>query len=107
MKRIMSMRDLQRYYSEQPLRQFKFCTVNQSWDKVRNPMKADLSFSKMLISCNPNVICLRNGESVMYFERVKYVHVDADSSPLGTVFDIICGDSTNKENDMHYTLIGT
>lgn len=107
MKRIMSVRDLKRYYSDQSLKQIIFCTTNQLWDKVENPMKANLLFTTMLVSCNPNVICLKNGESTLYFEKVKCVHVDADYSPLGTVFDIVCGDSTNKDNDIRYTLIAS
>ena len=107
MRRMMSVGELKRYYEGRSPRRILFCTENQAWDKVENPMKASLAFTSMLMACNPNVICLKSGDSVLYFERVKCVHVDADRSPLGTVLDIVCGDSSGKENDIHYTLIAS
>lgn len=107
MRRVMSVGELKRYYEGSSLRRILFCTENQAWDKVENPLKANLAFTSMLMACNPNVICLKNGESVLYFERVKRIHVDDEQSVLGTVLDIVCGDSANKENDIHYTLIAS
>ena len=105
MRRIMSVGDLKRYYEGRSPRRILFCTENQAWCKVENPLKASLAFTSMVMACNPNVICLKNGESTRWFERVKGVIVDAERSPLGTVLDIICGDTSSKENDIHYTLI--
>lgn len=105
MRKNMSVGELKRYYEGRSLRRILFCTENQSWDKVESPLKANLAFTSMLMACNPNVICLKNGDSTLCFERVKSVQVDADGSPLGTVLDIICGDNSSKENDTHYTLI--
>ena len=107
MRRIMSVGDLKRYYEGRSPRRILFCTENQAWGKVGNPLKASLAFSSMVVACNPNVICLKNGESTLWFERVKSVIVDAERSPLGTVLDIICSDSASKENDIHYTLIAS
>ena len=103
----MNIGELKRYYEGRSLRRILFCTDNQVWDKVENPMKASLSFASMLMACNPNVICLKNGESVLYFERVKCIYVDDERSVLGTVLDIVCGDGTSREDDTHYTLIIT
>lgn len=105
MRKVMSVGELKRYYEGRSLRRILFCTENQAWDKVEDPLKANLAFTSMLMACNPNVICLKNGDSTLRFERVKCVRVDADQSPLGTVLDIVCGDSISKENDIHYTLI--
>ena len=107
MRRIMRVGDLKRYYEGRSPRRILFCTENQAWGKVGNPLKASLAFSSMVVACNPNVICLKNGESTLWFERVKSVIVDAERSPLGTVLDIICSDSASKENDIHYTLIAS
>lgn len=107
MKRIMSVGDLKRYYEGNSPRRIIFCTENQAFSKVDTPLKANLAFTSMIMACNPNVICLKNGESVLWFERVKSVIVDADRSPLGTVLDVVCGDSIGKDNDIHYTLIAT
>ena len=105
MRRIMSVGDLKRYYGGRSPRRILFCTDNQAWSNVGNPLKASLVFTSMVMVCNPNVICLKNGESTIWFERVKSVIVDVNRSPLGTVLDIICGDSTSEENDIHYTII--
>ena len=105
MREIMSIEELRRYYKHRSPRQIMYCTANQTWGKVDNPMKAVLTFSSMIMACNPNVICLKGGENTLWFERVKNVIVDPDRSPLGTVLDIICGDSSCKENDIHYTVI--
>lgn len=107
MREIMSIGELKRYYEDRSLRRILFCTINQAWDKVDSPMKASLTFTSMAIACNPNVICLKSDENTLWFERVKSVVVDADRSPLGTVLDIICGDSSSKENDAHYIVIAS
>lgn len=107
MRRIMSVGELKRFYEGRSLERILFCTENQRWNQVENPMKAILVFDSMLVACNPNIICLKNGESTLYFERVKSIKLDADVSPLGTVLDIVCGDKGNRENDVHYTLIAS
>ena len=105
MRKIMSIRELKRYYEHHIPRQILYCTDNQTWGKVDNPMKASLTFTSMAMACNPKVICLKSGENTLWFERVKNVIVDSDRSPLGTVLDIVCGDNSGKENDIHYTVI--
>lgn len=105
MRRVMNVGELKRYYEGRSLRRILFCTEDQAWDKVENPLKARLAFTSMLMVCHPNVICLKNGDSVLYFEKVKHILVDDERSVLGTVLDIVCGDSSSKENDIHYTLI--
>lgn len=105
MREIMSIGEFKRYYENRRPKQILFCTANQVWNKVDDPMKAVLSFTTMLMACNPNVICLKSGDNSIWFERVKNITVDSDRTPLGTVLDIVCGDSVGKENDVHYTVI--
>lgn len=105
MREIMSIGELKRYYERRGLRRIVFCTVNQAWNQVDDPMKVSLTFTSMVMACNPNVICLKNGENTVWFEKVKGVVVEQDRSPLGTVLDIVCGDSASKDNDVHYTVI--
>lgn len=105
MRKIMSIGELRRYYENRIPKQILYCTDNQTWCKADNPMKAVLTFTSMAMASNPNVICLKSGENTLWFERVKNVIVDPDRSPLGTILDIVCGDSAGKENDIHYTLI--
>ena len=105
MKRIIGIGELKKYFESCGLCRILFCTENQVWSKVEDPLKAGLVFTSMATARNPNAICLKNGESSLWFERVKSVIVDSDRSPLGTVIDIICGDSSDIEDDMRYTLI--
>ena len=107
MRSVMTVGELKRYCEGRSMRRILFCTENQKWDTVENPMKANLVFSSILIACNPNIICLKAGENMLYFERVKCVNVDTERSILGTVLDVVCGDSTGKTNDVHYTLIAS
>lgn len=105
MRRGISIGELKRYYNGRSLSRILFCTENQAWDRVENPLKASLVFSSMLIASNPNVICLKCGDSSLWLEKVKVIYVDAGRSPLGTVLDIVCGDYNSNENDIKYTLI--
>lgn len=105
MRRCMSVSELKRYYEGRSVRRILFCSENQSWCRVENPMKVNMTFTSMLMACNPNVICLKSGDSTLHFEKVKRIYLDADRSPLGTVLDIVCGDSNTRENDIKYTLI--
>lgn len=105
MKEKMNVGELRRYYEGRSPKRILYCTENQVWDKVENPLRANLAFTSILMMSHPNVICLRNGDSTICFERVKYVYVDAERSPLGTVLDIICGDKADAQNDRRYTVI--
>ena len=107
MGRVMTVGELKRYYEGRSLRRILFCTDNQQWDKVANPMKATLAFSSMLMGSNPNIICLKGGGNMLYFERVKYVSVDTERTALGTILDVVCGDSSGNDNDVHFTLIAS
>ena len=105
MRKSMSVGDLKRYYEGRGVKRILFCSENQAWNKVENPLNINLTFTSMLMACNPNVICLKCGDNTMHFEKVKRIYLDADRSPLGTVLDIVCGDSNTRGNDIKYTLI--
>lgn len=105
MKKVLSVGELKRYYEGRSLNRVLFCSENQPWDEVENPMKINMSFTSMLMACNPNVICLKNGENTLHFEKVKCVYLDADGSALGTVLDIVCGDSNSKDKDIKFTIV--
>lgn len=107
MRMIMSIGELKRYYECRSCKRIIFCSENQEWGKVENPMKVNMSFTSMLMACNPNVICLKSGDNTVHFEKVKCVYLDADMSPLGTIIDVVCGDNNTQENDIKYTLITT
>lgn len=107
MRKNMSIWDLKRYFEGRSPRKILFCIENQMWDTVENPINANLIFTSMIMAGNPNVICLKNGDNTLWFERVKRIIVDTDRSPLGVTLDVVCGDSMSKENDTHYTIIAS
>lgn len=107
MKRIMSVGGLQRYCRDKRLGNIIFCSDNQSLCTVTNPLKFQLTFTSMTTASNPNVVCLKGGDSVLWLERVKNVVVDEAASPLGTILDVICGDRENDSNDIHYIFVAT
>lgn len=105
MRRRMTFGELKRYYEGRSLKRVLFCTEDQTWSRVNDPIKVSLAFTSMQMACNPNIICLKGGENMMYFERVKFANVDSERTPLGTVLDVVCGDRSGSMNDMHYLLI--
>ena len=107
MREIMSTGELKRYLAGKSPGRIVFNTGNQLWNKVEDPLKANLVYTSIVVMCHPNIICLKGSDGTMCFERVKTVTVDTEKSPLGTVLDIICGDRMGKDNDVHYILILT
>lgn len=101
----MTFGELKRYFDGRSLNRVLFCTEDQPWECVSNPLKACLAFTSMQMASNPNMICLKGGDNMMYFERVKFADVDAERTPIGTVLDVVCGDKSNRRNDIHYLLI--
>ena len=86
-------------------KQYIFASINQSWNRVEDPMKLEMSFQIMLIAYNPNAICFKNSSGLMCLERVKKIRLDDETSPLGAIFTIVCGDSSGQDHDVSYTII--
>lgn len=107
MEKMMSFGELKRYYEGRSPQRILFCTDNQTWDRIENPLKVNLTFTSMMMCCNPNAICLKNGDNFLCFEKVKRAHVDTERSPLGVVLSVVCGDARCDDNDIRYTLITT
>lgn len=86
-------------------KQYIFASINQAWNRVEDPMKLEMSFQIMLIAYNPNAICFKNSSGLMCLERVKKISLDDETSPLGVIFTIVCGDSSGQDHDVSYTII--
>jgi len=67
-----------------------FLSENQSSYDVAEPCVLQLSFTNMLISENPGVIYLTNGENSMRLDRVKSVEIVEDVSPIGSLIKVFC-----------------
>lgn len=98
----MTAGQFKRYISSLDYSKIIFYSENQKWDYVQSPINLCLTFGELLVALNPNMICLKSGSNMVYFERVKRVIVDPDRSVLGVILDVICEDA-NK--DICYTLV--
>ena len=99
----ISLSEFSRCCSAQPYTRFILSTDNQAWDKIDNTMRMEFEFNSISVSYNPNIISLSLGSNYMSFERVKYIKIE-ESSILGTVYTIVCGNPSVKSDDF-YTII--
>jgi len=105
MKKVISVRELQEYLKCHKVNSVVFYTENQRWYCASDPCKIRMSFPIMLINENPNLICLKSGVQSILFDRVKAIEIDTDSTVLGTIFTVFCGDFNTEGYDTTYTLI--
>ena len=102
----LSIREFSEVCRTRGLTRFILTSDNQSNYLINNTLKLDLIFDVALVAFNPNVICLKNANGLVCFERVKHIRMKTDSSPLGIKFTIICGDFSSNNNDISYTIFG-
>lgn len=105
MKKRVSVRELKEYCSRNKPQQVLFCTENQEWYRVADHCKLRLSFPIMLICENPNLICLKSETNTMCIDRIKFAEINSDTSALGTVLTVSCGNMKAAESEKTYTLI--
>lgn len=105
MKKKISVRELRSYYEKHKPSCICYQTENQDRYRASDPCKLKMSFPVMLIFENPNLICLKSSGNTMSFDRVKSVEIDTDSSVLGDVFTLFCGDFNTDDYDITYTLV--
>lgn len=91
MKKVMNLSEFRRYCEGRSISRIEFCTENQPSDFFGNPIRMYMSFSSLMVSCNPNTICLKEGENSVCLVRVKSVLVDTERPVAGTVATVLCG----------------
>ena len=72
---------------------------------IKNAIQLSFNANKIAILFKPNTIILHNNEnSYIKLNRVKYVK-QRDDKPLNTsLFDVVCSDFDNPENELVYTI---
>lgn len=105
MKKIISVKEFKDYCDKNKPRSIIYQTENQKWYQVSDPCKAKMSFPIMLICENPNLICLKSEANTLSFDRVKCIEVDTESTVLGTLITVFCGEFETNDHDITYTLI--
>lgn len=101
--RKISLSEFSKRCASQSYTKFILSTDNQTWDKIDNTMRMEFEFSSINISYNPNIIRLGLGSNYISLERVKYIRVE-DSSLLGAIYTIVCGNTSVKCDDL-YTIV--
>ena len=94
----MNLLDLKALQASKGWRRFFYLTENQPHYSVSNPVKLSIFFPEMLVAENPGgVVFFKLGQSPwisgyngMMLDRVETV--DIESSMLGDVLNIHCGD---------------
>lgn len=105
MKKRITVGELKAYCAANKPSNVRFSTENQSWYRISDPCKVNMSFSIMLIYENPNLICLKSGTNTMCFDRVKYAEIDTETTVLGTLITLFCGDFASSDHEITYCLI--
>lgn len=100
----MTTDEIRQYFENNKPEQILLHSADQCWETVENPMKLRLAFSSIRVTCNPNRIYLRQGDSSICLQQVKYINIDTEKIPIGVVLDVVCGSMTHKQNDTHITL---
>ena len=105
MKKVISVHEFKEYCKTNRPNSIIYLTENQAWYRVADPCKIDMSFPIMLIYENPNIIFLKSGNNTILFDMIKYIEIDTESTVLGTIITVYCGEFGTDGYDITYTLI--
>lgn len=97
----MTVREFKEYIeSKAHISKAVFWTENQEGYSVENPCKIRMSFPAISVYENPNVVCLCERSNTVTFDRVGEISLDNNSSALGDIVTVICGNGGYR-----YTLV--
>lgn len=105
MKKQITVRELKEYCERNPPNQVTYYSENQDHRKSAGPCKLRLHFQVVLIYENPNQVCLKSGASSVCFNQVIFAEIDTESTVLGTILTLYCGNSRASRSKTAYTLI--
>lgn len=105
MKKQVSVRELKDFCERNSPNQITYYTENQTCDTAGGLCKLRLHFQVVLIYENPNLVCLKSGASSICFNGVRFAEIDTESTVLGTILTLYCGNSKASKDAEAYTLI--
>lgn len=106
MKKQVSVRELKAYCERNSPNQVTYYSENQAGGKDTGLCKLRLHFQVVLISENPNLVCLKSGASSVCFNEVRFAEIDTESTVLGTVLTLYCGNSkASKPSETHILIM--
>lgn len=104
MKKLL-LSEFKDYCVENNFKKFIFLSDNQIKHNTDVYMHISFEFDVLKITFNPNIIYMQSGNNTMRLNKVKLIRVSEEPSLLGTVVTVVCGDSSNKNNDREYVLV--
>ena len=107
MKERMSIMELKRRFEGSRLSRFSFWTENQGGCPAFEPCWLFLEFSEMQIYDDCGTIFLKSGDSFVEFDLVKFVDIDTEAAPYGTVITVFCGLIGENEEEKSYVLFAS
>ena len=105
MKKQISIRELKEYCERSSPHQVTYYSDNQDWCKEGDLCKFRLHFQIVLIYENPNQVFLKSGTSSICFNNVRFAQIDTESTVLGTILTLYCGNFRASKPTATYTLI--
>lgn len=105
MKKTLTVSEFKKYCEKERFTRIIYHSENQEWYQYADPCKVKMAFPVMEIYENPNILYLKSGKNVLFLDRIQCVKVDTESSVLGTIVAVLCGDFGAKHYDRAYTLI--
>lgn len=79
-------------------------TENQEWYSIDDTMKMKLIFDNIKISFNPNIIMLTSNAGTISLKKVKAIFFQ-EKILIGDVFEIICGNLHNDDQNKSYKIV--
>lgn len=106
MKKQVSVRELKDFCERSSPSQITYYTENQTQSNAASDLcKLRLHFHVVLIYENPNQVCLKSGASNVCFNEVRFAEIDTESTVLGTILTLYCGNPRASKPAAAYTLI--
>ena len=106
MKKQVSVRELKDFCERSSPNQITYYTENQTHSNAIGDLcKLRLCFHVVLIYENPNQVCLKSGVGDICFNEVRFAEIDTESTVLGTILTLYCGNPRASKSTAAYTLI--
>ena len=104
---MVSVRELKAYCERNSPNQVTYYSENQTGCKNAALCQLRLHFQSVLIYENPNQVCLKSGVSSICFNEVRFAEIDTESTLLGTILTLYCGNSKASRRHEAHRLIMT
>lgn len=101
----LSLSEFRDYCGTHQFDRIIYSSSNQTQRNIDDITSLNFVFNRMIMTFNPNIIYLKNGENSLRLNKVKAIRLSEEESLLGKVFTVICGDSFSENDDKEYTLI--